>query len=236
MSDFRSQREIELFLLENTTYDIDLLFRTKSYGQIINMCRSIQKAMKTYPKEIIDYLRTNPIIACEYSEGAILTMNYNELVELRKKLGIKKSRKKVSKTEPATSTSQKAIDSIKSTPTNQLCIGIMQSNEIEADNDRDLQILSDEEISQMYPGEYLTDEALAKRGIKRYTTRDPQYLSPEEERRIELINQIFQSQISIGGIPLTEDYLHRLDEFELTLLSDIAINFKKENPGKRLKK
>lgn len=234
MSDFNSQREIEIFLHENTTYDVDLLFRTKSYGQIINMCRNIKKALTNYPKEIISYLNSHPLVPCEYTDEDIFSMNYNELVELRKKLGIKNTRKKVVKSEQADKAYQSGQTSIRESSTNQLCFAIMKPSPL--DGDRDMQILTDDEISQMYPGEDLTDEDLFARGIVRYSTRHNEILYSEEDRRYELINKILRRKISIGGIALTEEYLHHLDEMELTLLSDIAENFTKENKEKGLKK
>lgn len=106
--------EFKEFLSLNTTYDVNLLFSTKSIYQIASMCKNIKAAMKKYPQEIIEYLNLHPEVSMSLEDSDIYTMTYNELVNLRKKLGIKSSRKKVIKSEPAGIASQLSIDFVES--------------------------------------------------------------------------------------------------------------------------
>lgn len=232
MTDFNSRGEIEEFLLTYTTYDIDFLFKTKSYGQIANMCRNIKKAMRTYPKEIIDFLKIHPEVNCPYSDEDIYAMNYNELAELRRKYSIKTTKKKVTSTAPAESLSQKGRQAISEVPTGQLCLSLMGNTE---ESEQEVQFLSDEEIEQMYPGGDLSEEDLFKLGIKRYNSSGYISTYSKDERANELIDKILSYNININGISITEEYLCSLTENELEVLEKITRSFSKESI-KRLKK
>ncbi len=209
--------EFKEFLSLNTTYDVNLLFSTKSIYQIASMCKNIKAAMKKYPQEIIEYLNLHPEVSLSLEDSDIYTMTYNELVNLRKKLGIKSSRKKVIKSEPAGIASQLSIDFVESQKTSQLCVSIIQNDE-----EKDLQILSDDEIKEMYSDEELTPEDLAKRGIVSDTIKYQEPIKDDrEEERFIMIDTILESKISIGGKEVTFDFLCSLGEDELKNLQNV---------------
>lgn len=214
------KRELEEFLRANTTYDVDLIFRTKSLKQIAGMCKNIQSAMRKYPKEISDFLDSNPEAEPYYSAEDLYSMTYNELVSVRKKLGIKNTRKKVVKQEDASEANQLGIDFVRSEQTNQLCIAIMSSG----DDERDLQILTEEEIREMYDGEELSKEDLAKRGIVSDSTNLRETEEPEDER-FSMIDEILSSNISIANQEININFLYTLSEAELKTLHNIAKSF-----------
>ncbi len=220
--------ELENFLRVNTTYDINLLFQTKSINQIASMCRSIESAMQRYPKEISEYYKSNPSAVPFVSDNVLYSMNYNELVDLRKKLGIKGSRKKVVKQEEASDVAQLNIDFVQSKKTSDLCVSIMQSN---AEN-KELQILTSEEIKEMYGGEELSKEDLARRGIVSDDVDCHERASLEDER-IEMIDEIISSKITIANQALDINFLYTLGETELKSLYEITKSFIKINKKER---
>ena len=95
-------------------------------------------------------------------------MRYEDLSRLRKELGIKKkTAKKVTKTTESKSTADKAREALKKKKTSEVAAQVIISNmahEEEHDYDHE-QFLTPEEISMMYPGEELTADELAERGI-----------------------------------------------------------------------
>lgn len=220
--------ELENFLRVNTTYDINLLFKTKSINQIASMCRSIESAMQRYPREISEYYKANPNIEPFVPDSVLQSMNYNELVDLRKKLGIKNTKKKVVRQEEATDVAQLSIDFIQSEQANHLCVSIMQSNS----ENEDLQILTSEEIREMYGGEELSKEDLARRGIVSDKVDEPEKVDPEDER-IEMIDEIISSKITIANQILDINFLYTLGEAELKTLYEITKNFIMNNRKER---
>lgn len=218
----REIREFRVFLEEKTTYDVNLIFATKSINQIAAMCKRIEEAMKKYSKEIIEYLTLHSDVVIPYDKSELHALTYNELIEIRKQLGIKKTKKKVVKTEKATSQPQLAIDFIESQKTSRLCVSIMQNNE-----DREPQILTEDEIKQMYGGEELTPEELAERGIISDTIREEDSTQTDrDEERYNMIDFITENDMSVTGKNFTFSFLCSLSEDELKSLVSVIQMFK----------
>ncbi len=221
MQRFENRKEIEIFLKSNTNYDVNLLFRTKSFSQISSMCKKIAKAMQEYPKEIIAFYKANPNVTPYFDDRELYRMNYNELSDLRRELKIKKTKKKVVKVEEAQETFQLGIESIKALDTTQLCCSMILDNESE----KDLQILTEEEIKEMYGGETPSKEFLAHRGIVSDAIDEEKEVIDSEELRYSMINELINNEITISGSVLTPPFLFSLSETELETLIKLSRNF-----------
>lgn len=156
------------YFLAHTFYTKEYLTGIKNHAQLFSMYKRTQERMYEYPKEIIAYYESHPEIYVRPTDEEIRHMKYEELSRLRKELGIrKKTTKKVTKTTEAKSTADKAREALRKEPTSKVAAQVIISNmayEEEHDYDHE-QFLTPEEISMMYPGEELTADELAERGI-----------------------------------------------------------------------
>ena len=156
------------YFLRTTYYDEEYLRGIKNHAQLFSMYKRTQERMDLYPKEIIKYYKDHPEIYERPTDEEIRQMRYEDLSRLRKELGIKKkTAKKVTKTTESKTTADKAREALKKKKTSEVAAQVIISNmahEEEHDYDHE-QFLTPEEISMMYPGEELTADELAERGI-----------------------------------------------------------------------
>lgn len=156
------------YFLAHTFYTREYLTGIKNHAQLFSMYKRTQTRMYEYPKEIIAYYNAHPEIYVRPTDEEIRKMKYEELSRLRKELGIrKKTTKKVTKTTEAKSTADKAREVLKQESTSKVAAQVIMSNiayeqEIEHEHE---QFLTPDEIAMMYPGEELTPDELAERGI-----------------------------------------------------------------------
>jgi hypothetical protein len=167
LSDQEKANIIEYFL-NHTYYTREYLTGIKNHAQLFSMYKRTKERMYEYPKEIIAYYNSHPEIYVRPTDEEIRKMRYEELSNLRKELGIrKKTTKKVTKTVEAKSTADKAREVLRKEPTSKVAAQVIISNmsyEEEHDYDHE-QFLTPDEIEMMYPGEELTADELAERGI-----------------------------------------------------------------------
>ncbi len=167
LSDREKANIIEWFL-NNTYYTREYITSIKNHAQLFSMYKRTQERMSSYPKEIIAYYNNHPEIYVRPTDEEIRAMKYEELSRLRKELGIRKqTAKKVTKTTEARTTADKARAVLKEQSTTKVAAQVIITNmahEQEHDYDHE-QFLTPEEISMMYPGEELTADELADRGI-----------------------------------------------------------------------
>lgn len=162
------KENIIAYFLEHTYYSEEYLRGIKNHAQLFSMYNRTKERMHEYPKEIIAYYNNHPEIYVRPSDEEIRSMRYEQLSNLRKELGIrKKTAKKVTKTTEAKSTADKARQALREQSTTKVAAQVIVSNmayEEEHDYDHE-QFLTPEEIEMMYPGEELTADELADRGI-----------------------------------------------------------------------
>lgn len=156
------------YFLTHTFYTKEYLTGIKNHAQLFSMYKRTKERMYEYPKEIIAYYKAHPEIYVRPTDEEIRRMKYEELSRLRKELGIrKKTTKKVTKTTEAKSTADKAREALRKQPTSKVAAQVIISNmahEQEYEQEHE-QFLTPEEIEMMYPGEELTPDELADRGI-----------------------------------------------------------------------
>lgn len=164
----RERANIIAYFKEHTYYTDEYLYGIHNHAQLFSMYKRTQERMASYPREIIAYYEAHPEIYVRPTDEEIRHMKYEELSRLRKSLGIKaKTAKKVKKTTEAKSTADKARKALKDQPTAKVAAQVIITNmahEEEHDYDHE-QFLTPEEIAMMYPGEELTADELAERGI-----------------------------------------------------------------------
>ncbi len=212
------------YILEVTDYTIeDINKSAKNYGQLRQMYRRIKECMKTYPKEIHDYISTHNT-DIYYSLEELHLMSYNELAALRTKLKIGKKGKKVVKTEP----------DFKQTELGRTIFDLMEEPEqmvlsFVDEEEPNEQILTDAEIKAMY-GEHYSDKELREKGIIR------EGYFPDEEKMAEaafylMIGTIVDLNVTIAGHTLTYEECYAMGEQRIKALYDIVSNFiPRDNP------
>lgn len=143
---------------EGENYDT---FRAK----IFRIASRVKDCLSYYPREILDYLSTHPS-APQYTKEYLGMLTYRELAEIRTELGIskRKSRKKVERVEPAISTTQKGLQSIRSRTAAEVAYSAITSAHDEIDT-KDEAILTEEEIAFMYGDDMPSLEELRRSGI-----------------------------------------------------------------------
>lgn len=236
LSSYEKQKIIQ-YLERYTDYDVAFLLDGKSDMQIQAMYRRIKDAMSKYPKEIFDYLSTHPLVEPRYTLEELVEMTYNELSELRANYGLKGRKKKVVKTEVA---SEKLVNRAKMVVQNTEAKGLIRdvllNNACSRDEEqeRDFEILSEEEIRMMY-GEDLSRDELFGMGIILDTVPRESY-SDADAKRERLIDAILDEGVSIGKKKLTLDELFMMSEEDLVCLHEIVQTIKSSREPKRLRK
>ncbi len=213
-------RKIIDYLTEYTTYDVGNLVQTQD-NALWNMKRRIEEAMSRYPNEIFEYYQKNPQHQPRYTKDELKKMKYNQLVEIRKTLKIRKG-KKVKSQVSAPDTAKQAREAIKGQTTSQTVVNVMRSNrDAEVYQERELEFVTWKEAVEMY-GEDVTEEYLEARGYKLYESYSSKEKDSEEERRYEMIETILSANITVQGIPLTALQLLKLETDELNYICNIV--------------
>jgi hypothetical protein len=216
LSDYEYRNVID-YIKKHTTYNISDIIK-KTDEQLYRMKQNIENAMATYPKEIFDYYQAHPEHTPRYSLEELKIMKYNQLSKLRQELKIRKG-KKVTSTEPAPQTADKARQTIKQQTPNEVAKNVVLSNQI-AENSHDYQFITREEAFAMY-GEDITDEYLEEKGFKLYEPLKNQEYDPEQER-YDLIDLIIDSEITIKGEPISIETLCLLSLDDLRKINEIT--------------
>lgn len=195
------------FLSSRTTYDVNLLLSNKSDSQIYNIYSRIKDALKKYPIDIIEYLNNHPEAKPRYTLEQLQNMSYNQLSNLREKFKIRKIKKVVGTTTPALSYNN-ALKNIKEKSISELCASQIKLNNQEL-------ILSSSEISIMYGDDWDSD-FLKKQNI---VLEDVAMSHPNrkslEDIRLDKIDEIMSSHLSIKGQTPTFEELYSYDPKKL---------------------
>lgn len=157
------------YFLNHTFYSREYLTGIKNHAQLFSMYKRTKERMYEYPKEIIAFYKEHPEIYVRPTDDEIRKMKYEQLSDLRKELGIrKKTSKKVTKTVEDKSTAEAAREALKQQPTSKIAAQVIINNmkyEEEHEYDHE-QFLTPKEIEMMFPGEELSVDELADRGIR----------------------------------------------------------------------
>lgn len=152
------KREIIICDIKAVTHYKDLDFEGKSDSQLFAMRCRILADMDRYYREIVKYFKEHPE-ARTMSDEDLKLLNYNELSDLRNKLGL--GRKKVTKTEPNLDTAKKGRKSVAKKSVKDLSLDIIKAQD---EYERQETLLYMKEIIEMGYGDY-TREELFKIGI-----------------------------------------------------------------------
>ncbi len=207
------------YLRSVTSYSENYL-RSISDDQLFMMYRRVKRAMQTYPQEIKDYLLRHPECLDLVKLVNIEYLNYNELVELCQKLGIKHTKSRVVSSEPAPAQATLAKSIIKRTKTSDLAMAVIQQTQDESVQQDHEQILTPDEIALMY-GEDIRPEELAQLGIVCDQVPTLNYSnSTDEDERINLIDEIIDFKVQIGHQDLNYEQLLNLSMADLRQLKN----------------
>lgn len=221
--------EIKNFFREKTTYDVRALLSSKTEAQIFSMYERIKDCLKTYPREIFNYINEHRELNIFYTEEELRSMTYNELVNLKKALGIK--RKKVTKVESVKDEAQMALSILKSATTRDIAARIILTSSEEEENEHDLEYIPLDSLPEEFKN--MTFQELANHGF----VTDPRIEEPNKEDRYDMIDDIENADVTISGINLNFDTLLNFGPEELNSLHKaIKICQKTIEDQKRLKK
>lgn len=226
-----SQREysnIINYLLDNTTYRLENL-TSYTDGQLYNMKKRIEAAMHSYPKEIFDYYKANPLTQPRYTYDELTHMKYNQLSEIRKSLNIKKTGKKVTSSIEAPDVAEKGRQQIDKMPTSQVAATIITNQEREID---DYQFITYKEAVEIY-GPDISEEYLEKRGFKLYDSLAYNSQFQKEDSKYFMIDTLLSLDLSIKGESLTAEDLLDLDLEKLEFLYSLAVSLNEKLEDER---
>lgn len=228
--EFNSEFMID-YLLRVTDYTItDINKSARNYGQLCQMYRRISKCMSEYPNEIYNYYLSHNVPP-EYTLEELYEMKYQELSDIRKKLGLAKKGKKVMNVEPvkklAESTQMTIADLLEN-------IEEPEKPDAQSEYEPQEQFLTPAEIECMYGSDYSNHE-LIKMGIR------PEGYHPDAEKQKEeeiylMIGTIVDLHITIAGHELTYEDCYKMDEYKIKVLYEIALHFIPEDNQKLIKR
>ena len=162
------------WLRDNTQYTLDYI-RSLDDHRLYRIYMRISQAIPQYIKEILDKVNSPGYVGKQYTRLELTKYSYNELADLRKSLGIRKSRKKVTKVEPAPEqTMKKAGDILHQMSIDELCENIFNSNEEQEEHEHE-EFLNTSEIQSAYGEDIPSEEVLKQKGIVNLDSNDSIY-------------------------------------------------------------
>lgn len=143
------------YLRDQTDYTYNYIRRLPD-DTLYHMAKRIEAAIPQYINEIVAKVTEEGYIGRRYTREELKKYSYNELASIRKSLGIRKGKKKVTKVEPA---SEKTIKQAKET-FKQMTLEDLQKNIFDHE-----EYLSEEELKQAYGEDIPSETELREKGI-----------------------------------------------------------------------
>lgn len=213
------RQEIINFLCNNTTYSFEEI-TNKPDNQLEAFYNKVKRCLTSYPLDILEYYQKNPLVFPQYRMEDLQSMKYNELKEIMEDLGLKSSKKSSKKRTGA------VIAQETSTYT-QMVLDFSPKSETPNSIEKDLEFITQAELTLMYPEEEYTQQELKQKGIHLEDIIEP------EQTRYNMIENILNSKLKIYDKEIDEYFLLELTKAELQTLYNLTLtkkNILKELP------
>lgn len=184
------------WLRDNTEYTEEYIANLEDY-KLKKLYDRISEAIPRYINDILARVKENGYVGKQYTRLELTKMTYNELAEIRKSLGIRKGKKKVTAIEPAPEkTVKKAKERLHQISIEELCSDLFNSEQAEYEQEKEQEheeFLGEKEIESAYNGELPDESVLKKAGIVYLNEGDGKQYHEILARRLEIKKAIIKA-------------------------------------------
>ena len=182
------------WLRDNTDYTQEYINSLEDY-KLRRIYMRISEAIPQYINEILARVQEQDYVGKKYTRIELTKMTYNQLADIRKSLGIRKGKKKVTSTEPAPEkTIKKAKERLHQISIEELCNDLFDSEQTEYEKEHEHEeFLDEKEIESAYNGQLPAEPVLKKAGIVYLNEGDGKQYHEILARRMEIKKAIIKT-------------------------------------------